>query len=235
MRNKYKSGNTTLLLSMKTYLFTLGLHEDFAIRRLVSTNASKDDDIVILIKSPISAGIKRALNALNAVTLKMGLKDPVVREVEISESIFQVVRKIGEILNGLKDPLVVDVSGGESKALMLGVILSLVIYKRIGRIYVEEDEDFYFSVEEFRTAVEGIGSETEVVLNNVVEAPGIKLEELAEKTGKKLKTVMNEVGLLKKKRLVYQKGRGEGVYPTTLGIVVNDSLRNYRGKKLRKR
>lgn len=72
-----------------------------------------------------------------------------------------------------------------------------------------------------------------MILNNIVETPGIRL--IAEKTGKKLKTVMNQVGILKKKRPVYQKGRGEGVYPTTLGIVVSDSSRSYRAKKLSKK
>ena len=205
---------------MKSYVFTMGVHEDFAIRRLVSTNATREDDVVCLFKSPMTNGNKRALNALNAVMSKMGLREAVAREVRVSGGILDVVDEVTGVLNDLKDPLVVDVSGGESKAVMVGVVLSLAINGRAGRVYVEEDEEYYFSVEDFRTAVEGVKGEALALLINVVAQPGIRYLELAEKTGKKLKTVMNSVGALKKKRLVYQKGRGEGVYPTKLGVIV---------------
>ncbi|QIW22811.1 CRISPR-associated transcriptional regulator Csa3 [Sulfolobus sp. S-194] len=205
---------------MKSYIFTIGIHEDFAVRRLVSTNVGRDDVVVVLVKSPITGGNRRAINGLSAVMSKMGLKDAIVREVEVKD-IFHVVNQVSEILKEIKDPLIIDISGGESKALAIGVILTVVINKRVGRIYFEEDEEISFQIEDFRTTVEGLSSELLRVLSTVVNNPGIKHEVIAEITGKKLKTTMNVVGILKKKRLVYQKGRGDGIYPTKLGILIS--------------
>ena len=211
---------------VKTYLFTIGLHEDFAIRRLMATNVTKEDVVVALIKSPISNGNKRAINALNAVLSKMGLREAIVKEVEVSGELFHVIERVINVINCFKDPLVVDVSGSESRVLAVAVILALVITKRAGKVYVEEeDEEYYFSVEEARTAVEGLSKELLVMLHYIVKEPGIRHEEIAERTGKKLKTVMNIVGVLKRKKLVYQKGRGGGIYPTRLGVVISMSER----------
>ena len=63
---------------MKSYLFTIGIHEDFAIRRLVNTRASKEDSVVALVKSPMTGGNRRAIMGLNAVMSKMGLQDVIV-------------------------------------------------------------------------------------------------------------------------------------------------------------
>ena len=206
---------------MKSYLFTIGIHEDFAIRRLVSTRASKEDLVLALVKSPMTGGNRRAIMGLNAVMSKMGLKDVIVKEVRVEGGLFDVVDEVGEVLREVKDPLIVDVSGGESKMLVLGVVIALAVNGRVGKVYVEEEDEEGFHIEDLRTAVEGITGEMMRVLKVVTERPGIRHEEIAEVTGKKLKTVMNLVGVLKKKRLVYQKGRGEGIYPTKLGVVVS--------------
>ncbi|BAK54837.1 CRISPR-associated transcriptional regulator Csa3 [Sulfurisphaera tokodaii] len=205
---------------MKSYIFTVGIHEDFAVRRLVSTNVGRDDVIVVLVKSPITGGNRRAINGLSAVMSKMGLRDAVVKEIEVKD-IFHVVDQVSEILKEVKDPLIVDISGGESKTLAIGTILAVAVNKRVGRIYLEEDEEVSFQIEDFRTAAEGLSSELLKVLSTVVANPGIRHEVIAEMTGKKLKTTMNVVGILKKKRLVYQKGRGDGIYPTKLGILIS--------------
>lgn len=205
---------------MKSYIFTVGIHEDFAVRRLVSTNVGRDDVIVVLVKSPITGGNRRAINGLSAVMNKMGLRDAVVKEIEVKD-IFHVVDQVSEILKEVKDPLIVDISGGESKTLAIGIILAVTVNKRVGRIYLEEDEEVSFQIEDFRTAAEGLSSELLKVLSTVVANPGIRHEVIAEMTGKKLKTTMNVVGILKKKRLVYQKGRGDGIYPTKLGILIS--------------
>ncbi|MBB5254778.1 CRISPR-associated transcriptional regulator Csa3 [Sulfurisphaera ohwakuensis] len=205
---------------MKSYIFTLGIHEDFAVRRLVSTNVGRDDVIVVLVKSPMTGGNRRAINGLSAVMSKMGLRDSVVKEIEVKD-IFHVVDQVSEILKEVKDPLIVDISGGESKTLAIGIILAVAVNKRVGRIYLEEDEEVSFQIEDFRTAAEGLSSELLRVLSTVVANPGIRQEVIAEMTGKKLKTTMNVVGILKKRRLVYQKGRGDGIYPTKLGILIS--------------
>jgi len=205
---------------VKSYIFTVGIHEDFAVRRLVSTNVGRDDVIVVLVKSPITGGNRRAINGLSAVMSKMGLRDAVVKEIEVKD-IFHVVDQVSEILKEVKDPLIVDISGGESKTLAIGTILAVAVNKRVGRIYLEEDEEVSFQIEDFRTAAEGLSSELLKVLSTVVANPGIRHEVIAEMTGKKLKTTMNVVGILKKKRLVYQKGRGDGIYPTKLGILIS--------------
>ena len=202
----------------------MGLHEDFAIRRLMATNATKDDVVVALIKSPMSNGNRRAINALNAVLSKMGLREAVVKEIEVNGDLFHVVEGVINAVNYFNDPLVADVSGSENRVLAVAVILALIITKRAGKVYIEEEEGEYcFSVDEVRTAVEGLSKELLSLLYYVVKEPGIRHEEIAERTGKKLKTVMNVVGVLKRKKLVYQKGRGGGIYPTKLGVIVNMS------------
>ena len=58
------------------------------------------------------------------------------------------------------------------------------------------------------------------VLKEVAASPGITDEEVAERIGRKVKTVKNVVSELAKSGLVVRKGRRGGLYPTEWGALI---------------
>jgi len=51
---------------MASYIFTLGFHEDFIIRRLMNSKASKGERIIVFTVSPVSGASEKAFKNLEA-------------------------------------------------------------------------------------------------------------------------------------------------------------------------
>jgi len=58
------------------------------------------------------------------------------------------------------------------------------------------------------------------VLKEVAASPGITDEEVAERIGRRVKTVKNVVSELAKSGLVVRRGRRSGLYPTEWGALI---------------
>ncbi|MEM1983574.1 MAG: CRISPR-associated CARF protein Csa3 [Sulfolobales archaeon] len=199
---------------MRSFVFTLGFHEDHVIRRLHIHNALYEDVVVLFTVSPVLPAVRRAFEGVRGYALRTGLSEPKLVDVSINppDGVFTIM----EVLKDVPRPLIVDVSGG-MRFLGLFLVVSL--------LFMGEDVDIYLQPEggevseihiprdlfEFMRRPLNI-SEVEIV-RTVSEYPGITVEELAKNLGKSEKTVRNLMTRLRK-LLITQKGRYAGLYPT---------------------
>ncbi|MEM1681097.1 MAG: CRISPR-associated CARF protein Csa3 [Sulfolobales archaeon] len=207
---------------MRSFIFTLGFHEDHVIRRLHIHNALPEDFIVLFTVSPISPSVRRAFEGVRSYTLRTGLREPKLVEVPMNspDGIFTVVNSLRDVPR----PLVVDVSGG-MRFLGLFILISLLFMAEDVDIYLQpeggEVQEIYIPKELFEFMRRPLSNNELEILNVVSEHPGITIEELARSIGKSEKTVRNSIVRLRK-LLVVQKGRYAGLYPTKWVKVVTN-------------
>ncbi|MEM0033348.1 MAG: CRISPR-associated transcriptional regulator Csa3, partial [Saccharolobus sp.] len=56
---------------MKSYFVTMGFNETFLLRLLNETSAQKEDNLVIIVPSPIISGTRTAIDSLRAQTSRL--------------------------------------------------------------------------------------------------------------------------------------------------------------------
>ena len=205
---------------MRVFVFTLGFHEDHAIRLLTSSGASFDDRVVVLTGSPLVTATKKAIEGLRAFTLRMGIGEPVVIEVppSFNEGISTILRVFSD-----NAEYVLGLSGGMGY-LIVFTLIALVLSGRNAKIYIypEGGDVPEILIDKYvLTTLRKLPTEAELrVLNEIVKAPGITDEEIAVIIGKKVKTVRNIVSELNKSGLIIKRGRRGGIYPTEWGKVI---------------
>ncbi|MEW9492184.1 MAG: CRISPR-associated CARF protein Csa3, partial [Candidatus Aramenus sulfurataquae] len=69
----------------KTYLSTMGFHESFVLRLLSRTNATRDDELVIVVPRPVIGGVAEAIDSLKASCSRMRYPEPRVEEIELGD------------------------------------------------------------------------------------------------------------------------------------------------------
>ncbi len=205
---------------MRVFVFTLGFHEDHAIRLLTSSGASFDDRVVVLTGSPLVTATKKAIEGLRAFTLRMGIGEPVVIEVppSFNEGISTILRVFSD-----NAEYVLGLSGGMGY-LIVFTLIALVLSGRNAKIYIypEGGDVPEILIDKYvLTTLRKLPTEAELrVLNEIVKAPGITDEEIAVIIGRKVKTVRNIVSELNKSGLIIKRGRRGGIYPTEWGKVI---------------
>jgi len=205
---------------LRVFVFTLGFHEDHAIRLLTSSGASFDDRVVVLTGSPLVTATKKAIEGLRAFTLRMGIGEPVVIEVppSFNEGISTILRVFSD-----NAEYVLGLSGGMGY-LIVFTLIALVLSGRNAKIYIypEGGDVPEILIDKYvLTTLRKLPTEAELrVLNEIVKAPGITDEEIAVIIGRKVKTVRNIVSELNKSGLIIKRGRRGGIYPTEWGKVI---------------
>ena len=199
---------------MRTFVFTLGFHEDHVIRRLHAHNALREDHIVVFTVRPVATAVKRAFDGLKGFTSRAGLRDP-----ELIELPLNTPDAIYTIINTLRDrprPFIVDLSGG-MRVLAVYVMTALLLMKEDADIYLQPETGTITETVIPKELFEFMRSPltpTEIeVLKEISNNPGITISELAKATSKSEKTIRNMLARLRK-LLVVQKGRRAGLYPT---------------------
>lgn len=207
-------------MSGRTFIITLGFHEDHAIRRLLSCGATKEDRIYLITAKPKASAVERAYEGIVSVTKKVGLSKPEL--IELPQEPAEGVKTIAEILEKAEN-IVFDLSGG-MRYLTIYSILALIITKKKAKIYVQPEGSEEKEIEIPEAAIQIITSpvtEAEVnTLKLINDNEGISPEELAKTAGKALKTINNILTSLNKKGLIFRKGRRGGIYITSWGRLV---------------
>jgi len=213
---------------LRVFIFTLGFHEDHAIRLLTSSGASIDDKVVILTESPLITATKKAIEGLKAFTTKAGIGEPLV--VKVPPSVNEGISTILKVFS-YDAEYVLGLLGG-TEYLIVFTLIALVLSGRNAKIYVypEGSNTPEILIDKYvLTTLRRLPTEAELkVLNEIVKAPGITDEEIATIIGRKVKSVRNIVTELNRLGLIIKRGRRGGIYPTEWGKVIAliNELRN---------
>ena len=213
---------------MKTYMFPIGFHEDFIFRRLHKTKALPEDKIMIYTCKPAVGGVKRALENLKAHLIGMGLGEPEIIELECFD-IPSSIYKVRTTLPQDTEEIILDLSGGMR---ILDIILytALILERRTFTTYFqpESGEPLEAKIPKYITPHlwTQLTPEEKQILETIQENPGITIQELAEKLGRKTKTIQNQLTKLRRKGLITKKGRNPNIYPAPWAKTIHPARKN---------
>jgi len=201
---------------MKSYVFTLGFHEDFVERRLYMSRAGREDTIVLFTCKPAVGAVIRAYEGLKLRTSSLGLSTP--KLVEIScENPAEAISEARKIIRELPEPIISDLSGGMRLAVII-VYTALLMENKAFELKMQSESEPPIQMEIpypiLKLLKTPLSKEKKQIILEIMKTPGITVKELAEKLGKKEKTIANHIAELKKHQLVVQKGKYSGIYPT---------------------
>lgn len=204
------------VLPGRSYVFTLGFHEDYIERRLHLTRAQPEDSIVLFTGKPIIGGVKRAYESLRARTLNIGLSEPKLVELEYEDPA-KALYQARQVISSLSEPIIADLSGG-MRVIVVIVYTALLLEGKHFELYMQPEGSMHIHLYIPRGVIQCIRNplsrEKQEILRIVKSKPGITVKELAQILGRKEKTIINHIIELKKLNLIVQKGKLAGIYPT---------------------
>nr|NAZ13737.1 CRISPR locus-related DNA-binding protein [Desulfurococcales archaeon] len=139
---------------MASYIFTLGFHEDFIIRRLMNSKTSKGERIIVFTVSPVSGASEKAFKNLEAFCATTGLSRPELVEIKVSGREFiEIVYDIISVLKDLEEPIIADLSGG-MRILVIATYIGVEMSRKRSIVYVAQEsgqgEEYKIDIEEIR-------------------------------------------------------------------------------------
>ncbi len=204
----------------RLFVFSIGYHENFAMRRLMSHHASRGDGILGFTMKPAAGAALGAWGSLRTFALRLGMTDHGLHELSclnLAESSATVRSMVEDAGYGA---VVADLTGGP-RCVVVSVLLGLLASGSEGEVWVQmeggEGGEDRIPLSILRVLRRGVSEAMRRMLSTIKESPGMRPQELAEELGLSLKTVQNSLSELKKLGLIYQKGRGAGVYLTNWG------------------
>ena len=209
---------------MRTFVITLGFHEDHAIRVLTSHAATDTDSVVVLTSKPVVPAVRRAFDGLRSYTLRVGIGEPKLIEVppDPNEGIKEIIKVIRDAQN-----IILDLSGG-MRHLIVFTLLALMLSGKEATILLYPEggtEPEIIVPKDVIRVIQKPPTDSELrVIKEVGANPGITDEELAVLLNRKVKTIKNIVSELSKKGLILRKGRRGGLYLSKWGEVVKDIM-----------
>ena len=92
-------GNINVLfyfILMRSFVFSLGFHEDFILRRLNSKSVQPGEPIIVFTGEPVIGAVETAFSSLYAYCKRLGLSNPVMYSIPVSSpaKAFKEVREI---------------------------------------------------------------------------------------------------------------------------------------------
>lgn len=217
---------------MKSYLSTLGFNENFLLRLLTSTQANKEDKLVIILPTPVVKATKTALDNLKAQCSRLNFPEPEVYELDMSKDFFSILTDVVKIVSSLKEPIYTSLSLG-MRIMNVLILLSLILSEKKFKAFVSEESgegrEYVFESSDLTALLRRYSEEEREMLNEIAKG-SVTAEELAERLKKSEKTVLNKVSEFKKLGIVAQKGRGKAIELTGLGKCVVEII-NLREKK----
>ncbi len=206
---------------MASYIFTLGFHEDFILRRLVSERAQHGSKIVVFTVKPIIGATKTAYQNLVTYCTRMGLSTPELVELSIEEA-EDMISSALDTIQTLEEPIIADLTGG-MRILIITIYTALIASKKRFRVYIategEQRAEITIESTHIEAITEELPEEKGKILETIMKNPGITPPQLAKLTHKSEKTIANHITELKKLNLVITRGKTNNIYPTKLGIL----------------
>ncbi len=221
----------------RLFVATLGFNETFIISTINAYSASSGDGLVTVTLSPVVGGVEKALGNLRGLASALGftMYDPILIDRDaVVDSITRMVDKLTVILDsGGYKHVIADLTGGP-RIVVVSTLIALLSLSSQARVDVRiQDEtgglgELRFNIDLLKIALRGLGEKGKL-LEYIVSHPGVRPGSIAEDLGLAPKTVANYLTYLKKLGLVYQKGRGRGLYPTEWGVLVASLWRREGG------
>ncbi|GBF09752.1 transcriptional regulator [Aeropyrum pernix] len=214
----------------RVFAFTLGFHENFAIRTLSSYSADAADSIVAFTYKPVSGAVKTAFHNLASIAARIGVGDHRLVGLDPGDGLAgmaaSMLRHVGDYVKlGAYTRVVFDVTGGP-KMLSLSAFIAAMLLSGIRSVEITVQSE---TAQEYFEKVSGtpfamfrvsLGREKAAILRYVAEKPGSKPAAIAADMGLSPKTVYNKAGELRRLGLLYRRGRGGGLFPTSWGNLI---------------
>jgi len=209
----------------RLFIITLGFHEDHVIRRLMNDKAVEDDRVILITASPVATATQRAYESLVTLCNKMRLPRPEL--VGVACNPYDGLRVLLNLMTGEGD-IILDLSGG-MRYLAVYALIALLLTRRRGRVYLQPESGEVSEVMIPETLIEVFlnpPKPAEIELLKLLKgSEGISVRDLARLSNKAEKTVMNLVSELSRRGLVVRRGRGGGIFLTSVGRLVLEFLR----------
>ncbi|MCE4624511.1 MAG: CRISPR-associated CARF protein Csa3 [Desulfurococcales archaeon] len=209
----------------RLFIATLGFHENFIIRLLNSRAARGGDGLLLVTVKPAAGAVLTAYNNTLAFSARLGVKVYPLLELDpadVAESLHTLVHTITDLAREQDyREIIMDITGG-SRIVALQAVLAALILRGMSQIelIVQSDTGGDWEAKITGSILDalacGVGDKIKV-LTYLLANPGASTHQIAEATGLAPKTVANYISKLKRHGLVYQKGRGGGVYLTGWG------------------
>jgi CRISPR-associated protein Csa3 len=208
----------------RLFVFTLGFHEDFAIRRLTSSAAGRGDAVLCATIRPVASATLRAYNSLVSFASVNGVRVLRLIDVDPGDPASAVASIISGVLGvGGVRKIVFDVSGG-SRGVITPAVIAAILLPSLGYnvdIYVSSDGGDVWEARIpssfLRLLTLNVSQQKLEMLRVIRENQGLTAEEIAAKLNLHEKTVRNRLAELSREDLVARRGRGGGVYLTQWG------------------
>lgn len=212
-------------MSTKLYIFPLGFHEDFILRRLSRTDANRYDHILVITCQPLGAGTRRAYGSLHAKTIDLGFGEPELIVLDCSDPAESMNALWNAVGNKVYDEIIVDISGG-MRILSIIAILTLLIKRIPFTLYYQPEsgafEETIIPKEIIQLIIQPLTSIEKHLLEIISGKGAATVKELSNTMGRKEKTIMNIIARLRNKKLIVKKTRKHIVQPTKWAKIATD-------------
>ena len=202
---------------------TLGFHEHFALRLLNRLGAGHGDYVAAVTVKPPAAAVHSAWRSLAGIASRLGVEPLELYEVDptdLEAATASIVEWLEEktVQTGAAHTII-EATGG-ARILTVAVLLAAITMtgRRSIEVYIQSDTNQVWQARITPDLIEALTTpltrEKARILQAITQAPGSTPQAIAAHIGMHPKTVLNHITKLKKLKLVIQKGRNRGLYPT---------------------
>ena len=212
----------------RLFVATLGFHENFTLRLLNSRAARRGDGLLLVTTRPAAGANITAYNNILAYATRLGITVYPLMELDPerpSEEIHRLITTILELSreNGYAETII-EMTGGPKITALIAVLAALLLRDKTRiELVVQSDTSGAWETRITGSILGAIAcgvGEKAKILTHLLHNPGASAHSIAQATGLSPKTVANYLTKLKRQGLVYQRGRGAGVYLTEWGKLV---------------
>ncbi|MEB3860434.1 MAG: hypothetical protein LRS43_04415, partial [Desulfurococcales archaeon] len=176
----------------RLFYFTMGFHENFALRRLASHGVDSRDSILVATLKPAIPGVKDAFESLRLYASKSGVRRIELLEVPLdpvgglASSAFFILDRLHRYVSLGYRLIVADLTGG-SRPLIVASMIALIMASESADIDLWLQSDTGGSWESrmppgiISLIKRGLSREKEALLVFLAEKPGASVEELTER------------------------------------------------------
>lgn len=212
-----------LLLHRRLYIFPLGFHEDFILRRLTRTNATKEDYILVITCQPVGAGTRIAYESLRARTIDLGYGEPFLLPLECNEPATAMKTLWEAIEEKTCSEIIIDISGG-MRILSAITILTLLLKNKAFTIYYQPEsgtfEETHIPREITQLIINPLTKIEKQTLEIIKNKNQTTINEIAKTMNKKEKTIANIITRLKNRKLIIKRTRKQTIQPTKWAQII---------------
>lgn len=208
--------------SLRVFIGPLGFHEDFLLRALVKYRVQVGDVVLIITCEPVVGGVKSAYESLVSLSTRQGFPQPRLISLNCND-FYSSMRALKRVLGEYSEGDLYFCAGGGLRSLTILILTTLVSIRKPFTIHYEpEAGEGFFAVkpELFYNIMNKPSAVEEETVKIALSRPGISIKELARELGVKEKTARNIVSRLKKRGLIYKKGKREGIEPSEIALAL---------------